>query len=147
MALVRWSPVRDMLTLQGEMDRMFGDVFGRRVSEESTLPWAPPVDVEETADRYVVRAELPGLKEDDIKIRVEDNRLVIYGEKRREAEQTGTNYHRVERVFGQFERSFTLTHAVRQDKIEAIYRDGVLEVQIPKAEEAKAREIQVKVAK
>ena len=147
MALVRWSPARDMLTLQGEMDRMFGDVFGRRISEESTLPWAPPVDVEETADRYLVRAELPGLKQEDIKITVEDNRLVIHGEKRREAEKSGTNYHRVERVFGQFERSFTLTHAVRQDRIEAIYRDGVLEVHIPKAEEAKAREIEIKVAK
>jgi HSP20 family protein len=136
-----------MMTLQGDLDRMFGDAFGRRLSEESTLPWAPPVDVEETADRYVVRAELPGLRQEDIKISVEDNRLVIHGEKRREAEQTGTNYHRVERVYGQFERSFTLTHAVRQDRIEAIYKDGILEVQIPKAEEAKAREIQVKVAK
>ena len=135
------------MTLQGDLDRMFGDAFGRRLSEESTLPWAPPVDVEETADRYVVRAELPGLKQEDIKISVEDNRLVIHGEKRREAEQAGTNYHRVERVYGQFERSFTLTHAVRQDRIEAIYKDGILEVQIPKAEEAKAREIQVKVAK
>jgi HSP20 family protein len=147
MALVRWSPMREMMTLQGDLDRMFGDAFGRRLSEESTLPWAPPVDVEETADRYVVRAELPGLKQEDIKISVEDNRLVIHGEKRREAEQAGTNYHRVERVYGQFERSFTLTHAVRQDRIEAIYKDGILEVQIPKAEEAKAREIQVKVAK
>ena len=135
------------MTLQGDLDRMFGDVFSRRLSEESTLPWAPPVDVEETADRYVVRAELPGLKQEDIKISVEDNRLVIHGEKRREAEQAGTNYHRVERVYGQFERSFTLTHAVRQDRIEAIYKDGILEVQIPKAEEAKAREIQVKVAR
>ena len=147
MAVVRWSPMRDVMTLQRDLDRMFGDVFGRRYEEESTLPWAPPVDVEETADRYMVRAELPGLKQEDIKISVEDNRLVIRGEKRREAEQSGTNYHRVERVYGQFERSFTLTHAVRQDRIEAIYKDGVLEVHLPKAEEAKAREIPVKIAK
>lgn len=147
MALVRWNPVREMLSVQDEMNRMLSDVFGRRYAEEGTLPWAPPVDIEETSDHYVVRGELPGLKEEDIKITVEDNRLVLRGEKRREVEQSGTNYHRSERVYGQFERSFTLTHAVRQDKIEAIYKDGVLEVRIPKAEEAKAREIPVKFSK
>ena len=147
MAIVRWNPVREMLSVQDEMNRMLNDVFGRRYVEEGTLPWAPPVDIEETADHYLVRAELPGMKQDDIKITVEDNRLVLRGEKRRETEQSGVNYHRAERVYGQFERSFTLTHAVRQDRIEAIYKDGVLEVQIPKAEEAKAREIPVKFAK
>jgi HSP20 family protein len=136
-----------MFSVQDEMNRMLSDVFGRRYAEEGTLPWAPPVDIEETPDHYLVRAELPGMKQEDIKITVEDNRLVLRGEKRREAEESGTNYHRVERVYGQFERSFTLTHAVRQDKIEAIYKDGVLEVQIPKAEEAKAREIPVKFGK
>ena len=147
MAIVRWNPVREMLSVQDELNRVMGDVFGRRYAEEGTLPWAPPVDIEETTDHYLVRAELPGMKQDDIKITVEDNRLVIRGEKRREAEQSGTNYHRVERVYGQFERSFTLTHAVRQDKIEAIYKDGVLEVRIPKAEEARAREIPVQFGK
>jgi HSP20 family protein len=147
MALVRWSPVREMLSVQDEMNRMLSDVFGRRMSDEGTVAWAPPVDIEETQDHYLVRAELPGMKQDDIKITVEDNRLVIRGEKRRDVEEDGKNYHRVERVFGQFERAFTLTHAVRQDRIEAIYKDGVLEVQLPKAEEAKAREIPVKFGK
>jgi HSP20 family protein len=147
MAIVRWNPVREMLSVQDELNRVMGDVFGRRYGEEGTLPWAPPVDIEETTDHYLVRAELPGMKQDEIKITVEDNRLVIRGEKRRDEEETGKNYHRVERVFGQFERAFTLTHAVRQDRIEAIYKDGVLEVQLPKAEEAKAREIPVKFGK
>lgn len=147
MAIVRWSPLREMSTIQDEMNRLMADVFGRRVGEEGTLLWQPPVDIEETRDAYVVRAELPGLRQEDIKILVEDNRLVLRGEKRREAEESGTNYHRVERVYGQFERSFTLTHLVRAEKIEAVYRDGVLTVRIPKAEEAKAREIQVKIEK
>jgi HSP20 family protein len=147
MAIVRWNPVREMLSVQDEMNRLLSDVFGRRYAEEGTVPWTPPVDIEETADHYLVRAELPGMKQDEIKITVEDNRLVVRGEKRREEEKSGTNYHRVERVFGQFERAFTLTHAVRQDKIEAMYKDGVLEVQLPKAEEAKAREIPVKFGK
>ena len=147
MAIIRWSPVRDMMSVQDEMNRLLGDVFGRRYAEESTLPWQPPVDIEETREDYVVKAELPGLRQEDIKILVEDNRLVIRGEKHREAEVAGTNYHRVERVYGQFERSFTLTHAVRADRIEAVYRDGILTVRIPKAEEAKAREIQIKIEK
>jgi HSP20 family protein len=147
MAVVRWNPMREMLSVQDEMNRMLSDVFGRRYADEGTVSWAPPVDIEETKDHYLVRAELPGMKQDEIKITVEDNRLVIRGEKRREAEQSGTNYHRAERVYGQFERAFTLTHAVRQDRIEAIYKDGVLEVQLPKAEEAKAREIPVKFGK
>lgn len=147
MAIVRWSPMREMLSVQDEMNRLLGDVFGRRSLEEGTLPWQPPVDIEETRDAYIVRAELPGLRQEDIKITVEDNRLALRGEKRREAEESGTNYHRVERVYGQFERSFTLTHLVRSEKIEAVYKDGVLTVRIPKAEEARAREIQIKVEK
>jgi HSP20 family protein len=147
MSIVRWTPVREMTSIQDEMNRLMADVFGRRLGEEGTLLWQPPVDIEETRDAYVVRAELPGLRQEDIKILVEDNRLVLRGEKRREAEESGTNYHRVERVYGQFERSFTLTHQVRIEKIEAVYKDGVLIVRIPKAEEAKAREIQVKVEK
>ena len=147
MTIVRWSPIREMATVQDQMNRLLEDVFGRRYLEEGTLPWQPPVDIEENREAYVVRAELPGLRQEDIKIMVEDNRLVLRGEKRREAEETGTNYHRVERVYGQFERSFTLTHALRQDKIEALYKDGVLTVRVPKADEAKAREIPVKIEK
>ena len=145
MALVRWSPVRNTFGPQSELNRLMDDFFGR--SFESPTVWQPVVDIEESPEGYLVRAELPGMKLEDIKITVADNALSIRGEKRREEEKKGTSYHRVERVYGSFERSFSLGHVVAADKIEATYRDGVLEVSIPKAEEAKAREIQVKVGK
>ena len=147
MALVRWSPVRSGFTPQQELSRIVDDFFGRRFDVEGPTAWQPVVDIEETPEAYLVRAELPGMRLEDIKITVADNALSIRGEKRREEEKKGTTYHRVERVYGSFERSFSLGHAVAADKIEATYRDGVLDVSIPKAEEAKAREIQIKVAK
>jgi HSP20 family protein len=147
MALVRWSPVRSSFTPQQELSRIVDDFFGRRFDVEGPTAWQPVVDIEETPEAYLVRAELPGMRLEDIKITVADNALSIRGEKRREEEKKGTTYHRVERVYGSFERSFSLGHAVAADKIEATYRDGVLDVSIPKAEEAKAREIQIKIAK
>ena len=146
--LVRWNPGREIVSVQDEMNRLFNDVFGRRMlTDEGAAVWQPPVDIEESPDRYTVHAELPGMKLEDVKITLEDNRLVIRGEKSRTEEQKSSTYHRLERIYGSFERAFTLTHAVKTDKIEATYRDGVLEVAIPKADEAKAREIPIKVAK
>ena len=147
MKLVRWSPIRSSFTPQTELSRLVDDFLGRRFEADGPTAWLPVVDIEETPEAYLVRAELPGMRLEDIKITVADNALSIRGEKRREEEKNGTTYHRVERVYGSFERSFSLSHAVAADKIEATYRDGVLEVSIPKAEEAKAREIQIKIAK
>ena len=146
--LVRWNPIREGVSFQEEVNRLFGDVLGRRfASEEGSTLWQPSVDVEEHPEKYSIHVDLPGMKLEDIKITLEDNRLVIRGEKTRTEEKKGATYHRVERIFGSFERAFTLTHAVKSDKIDAIYKDGVLEITVPKAEEAKAREIPVKVAK
>ena len=146
--LVRWNPLREAVSFQDEVNRMFGDVLGRRFAgEEGSTLWQPPVDVEEQPDKYSVHVELPGMRLEEIKITLEDNRLVIRGEKSRMEEKKGATYHRVERLFGAFERAFTLTHAVKSDKIDAIYKDGVLEITVPKAEEAKAREIPIKVAR
>ena len=145
--LIRW-PIREISSVQDEMNKVFSDVFGRRwLTDEGGkgVVWQP-VDIVEQPDRYVVHVELPGMKLEDIKITLEDNQLVIRGEKTRTEEQQNAAYHRLERVHGTFERSFTLTQAVKSDKIEATYRDGVLEVTVPKAEEAKAREIPIKVA-
>lgn len=147
MTLVRWSPVRDVLAVRHEMSRLLEESFGRGYGPEGLVAWQPVVDIEEQPEKYAVRAELPGLKPEDIKITLNENQLVIRGEKRREEEKKDSTYHRVERVYGQFERAFKLSHAVQSDKIEATYRDGVLEVSIPKAEEAKPREIPVKTAK
>jgi len=141
MTLVRYNPLRD------EMARYVDEFLGRRTESEGPSVWQPRVDIEESEDTYVVRAELPGMKLEDIKITLEDNQLTIRGEKRRDEEKKGTTYHRVERVYGTFERSFTLGHLVNSDRIEALYRDGVLQVSIPKAEQAKAREIPIKIEK
>jgi len=129
------------------MSRLLEETLGRGYGSDSPVAWQPVVDIEEQPEKYTVRAELPGMKLEDIKITLKDNQLVIRGEKRREEEKKDSTYHRVERVYGQFERAFKLSHAVQSDKIEAIYRDGVLEVSIPKADEAKPREIPVKTAK
>jgi HSP20 family protein len=142
-SIVRWNPI------QGDLNRVMEDVFGRRwrTEEGGTTVWHPPVDIEEQPDRFTIQLELPGLRLEDIKITLEDNRLTIRGEKSRTEEQKSATYHRLERVYGAFERSFSLTQAVKSDKIEATYRDGILEVSVPKAEEAKAREIPVKTAR
>ena len=147
MTLVRWSPVRDVLAVRDEMSRLLEESFARGFAPDSPAAWQPVVDIEEQPEKYMVRAELAGMKLEDIKITLHDSQLVIRGEKRREEEKKDSTYHRVERVYGQFERAFTLSHAVQSDKIDAIYRDGVLEVSIPKADEAKPREIPIKSAK
>lgn len=147
-SVVRWNPIQDFSSVQDEMNQLMRDVFGRRpLDQGGAVVWQPPIDVEETPESYKVHLELPGMRLEDIKITLEDNRLSIRGEKSRTEEQKGTTYHRLERVYGTFERSFSLTHAVKSEKIEATYRDGVLEVTVPKAEEAKAREIPIKIAR
>jgi len=145
-SVVRWSP---MTSVQDELNRVMDDVFGRqwRTDGAGAVLWQPPIDIEEQPDRYTVHVELPGMRLEDIKITLEDNRLTIRGEKTRTEEQKNAAYHRLERAYGTFERTFTLSHAVKSEKIEATYRDGVLEVTVPKAEEAKAREIPIKTAR
>ena len=147
-SVVRWNPAGNFASVQDELNRVMQDVFGRSFRTEDTgaVLWQPPVDIEEQPDQYTLHLELPGMRLEDIKITIEDNRLVVRGEKSRTVEQKNATYHRLERVYGTFERSFTLSHAVKSEKIEATYRDGVLEVAVPKAEEAKAREIQIKTA-
>ena len=148
MALVRWTPLRDAFQTRSDMGRMLEEFLGNRgLSPEGPVVWQPAVDIEESPEGYFVRAELPGMKLEDIKITLADSELVVRGEKRREVEKKDATYHRTERAYGQFERVFTLNHAVRADKIEATYNDGVLQVSIPKAEEAKTREIPIKTSR
>ena len=147
-SVTRWNPIRNFASVQEDVNRVMNDVFGRRLTSDygEAVVWQPPIDIEEQPDRYTVHVELPGMKLEDIKITLENNKLVIRGEKARTEEQKNGTYHRIERAYGTFERSFSLSHAVKSDKIEATYRDGVLEVTVPKVEEAKAREIPIKVA-
>jgi len=155
MSLVRWNPARelatfptDVLNMQREINKMFDHFFrGGTVDDGSlgTSLWTPAVDVAEHDNEYDVKVELPGVNKDDVKITMQDNILTIRGEKKQEKESKGSNYHRVERSYGSFQRSFTLPTSVKSEKIEASYNDGVLSIKLPKAEEAKPKQIDVKV--
>lgn len=148
MALVRWDPFRDIITLRERMDKMFEDSLARfRMPEEETMPtfWSPAVDIYETDENIVVKAELPGVDKKEVSVEVKDNTLILKGERRREKEVKEENYHRVERSFGTFMRSFSIPVTVRQDQVKARFKDGVLEVTLPKAEEAKPKQVKVEV--
>ena len=151
MKLVRWSPaslspVRDLMSIHDEMNRLFDDFHGgtRLAQGEGNL--VPAVDVEETAEGYIIRADLPGVSQKDVRVSVMGDTLTIRGERRAESSLKEGGYHRTERVQGTFERSFKLSARVRSDAVKAHYRDGVLEIHVPKAEEARPREVEVQVA-
>ncbi len=149
-SLIRWSsnPSRDLLGIRDEVDRLFESVFHSRLPADGSriLAFAPPVDIEETRDEFVVRADLPGVSKNDVKVSVLGDVLTIRGERKQTQERKDQNLHHVERRYGSFERSITLGESVRADQVAATFRDGVLEVHVPKAEEAKVREIEVQVA-
>ncbi len=137
-----------ILNLQREIDKMFNNVFNGDMQDDGTLlssEWTPAADVAEQANEYVVKMELPGINKDDVKITIKENVLTIQGEKKHEKETKESNFHRVERSYGSFQRSFALPTTVKTDMIEAAYKDGILNVTLPKADEAKTRQIDVKV--
>lgn len=149
MALIRWDPFREISTLQERMNRLFSEVARRSpVAEEEIIQgaWIPPVDIFETGDSIVIKAELPGISKEDITLEVKENTLSIKGEKKFEKDVKEESYHRVERSYGAFQRAFSLPGTVQQDKVKAKFRDGILEVTIPKAEEAKPKQIKVDVS-
>jgi len=140
--LVTWDPYREFRSLSERVNRIFGSTPARR-GEESLGNWMPPVDIAEDKDRIVLTAELPGFKEDQIEVQMENGVLTLRGERRFEEEKEGRNYHRVERSYGQFTRSFTLPNNVDKEKVQATFRDGLLSVELPKREEAKPRQIKI----
>ncbi|MBI4548049.1 MAG: Hsp20/alpha crystallin family protein [Ignavibacteriae bacterium] len=131
--------------MQREIDRMFDRFRGGMIDDGSASTWLPTVDIAEQENDYVVKVDLPGVNKSDVKITVQNDVLTIRGEKKQEKEKKGENYHRVERSYGSFQRSFTLPSSVMSDKIEASYDNGVLTITLPKVEEAKPKEIEVKV--
>ena len=150
MALARWTPYRDVMAVRDEMNRVLNEVFGRGAGagDESAWfsgAWSPPVDIYETDEALVMKAELPGFSKDDIGIEMKENTLVISGERKHEAEVKEGNYHRRERMYGAFQRSFMLPTMVDRDKVNASYKDGVLELRLPKAVEAQPKRIAVSV--
>jgi HSP20 family protein len=137
------------MTTQGEFDRFFREAFSpvSGEGEVSTRTWAPPVDIYENGDNLVLKAELPGINPDDVEIRVEDNTLYLKGERKFEKEVKEQSYHRVERTYGTFTRTFSLPNSIDADKVAASYKDGVLTLNLPKREEAKPKTIKINVSK
>jgi len=145
--ITRWEPFRGLSTLQEQMNRLFEDTLFRGRSDESALTaWAPAVDIYETENSLVVKADLPDVNEKDLDIQVENNILTIRGERKFERDVKEDNYLRVERAYGSFSRSFSLGNTVNTEAIKAEYRDGVLTLTIPKREEAKPKQVKVSVA-
>jgi HSP20 family protein len=146
MALARWTPRGNLQSFQDEMNRMFDQFFRGGNGEEAgwgLRTWTPPVDIYETDDALVLKAELPGVSKDDVSIEVHQNTLILRGQRKHEAEVKEENYHRVERAYGTFQRSFVLPTLVDQDKVQATYQDGVLELHLPKSEAAKPKRIAI----
>ncbi len=153
MAIVRWEPFRNLMTAQERMNRIFNDAFrgvGSAAGEEDWAlggAWAPAVDIYEHEGNLVLKAELPGIDPKDVDVKVENNVLTLQGERKFESEVKREEYHRVERAYGTFSRSFTLPNVVDTDKIKAEFKDGVLRVVLPKREEAKPKQISIAVTK
>ena len=153
MQLMKWDPFREMEEITDRFSRAFGRPFLARAipgggAEEAliTAEWAPLVDIEETEKEYLVKAELPEVKKEDVKVALEEGVLTIQGERRMMKEEKDRKVHRVERSYGKFLRSFTVPRDVDEKKVGAEFKDGVLMVHVPKAEVAKPRLIEVKVA-
>lgn len=148
MSIMRWRPMRDLTNVREEMNRLFDEFFTGLPERRRGLlegEWVPSIDLAETEDEIVVTIELPGIKQDDVDITIADDVLTFKGEKKEEKEVKKENYHRIERSYGSFQRSITLPTIVQADKAKATYKNGVLQVNIPKAEEVKPKQIKINV--
>jgi HSP20 family protein len=145
MAIIKWDPFRDLVTLREKMNRLFEDAFTSRGEERDLIAstWTPAVDIYETENELILSAEIPGIDEKDVEIKVEDNTLSIKGERKFEKETKEENYHRIERSYGSFYRSFTLPNYIDQDKIQAVHENGVLKITMPKKTELKPRKVKI----
>lgn len=147
MAIVRWEPVRELSSLQHEMNRLFNTMFETPSAESAggLRRWTPAMDLVETDEHFVLRADLPGMSQEDISIEVEDRALTVSGERKAEHEVRQEGFHRVERSFGRFSRSLTLPEGVDPEAVSASFDRGVLEVRVPKPEQRKPRRISIGV--
>jgi len=147
MAIVKWEPLKDFVTLQDRMNQFLSDTVNTYETENGrpVQDWVPAVDIFEDADAIQLHAELPGMEMKEIEVKVANNTLEIKGEKKIEKQDKKENYHRVERVFGRFARSFRLPGTVNQEKIRAKYDRGILTITLPKREETKPKNITVEV--
>ena len=143
-----WNPSRELEEMSDRLNRVFARVpRGGNENEAMTVAdWTPLVDISETTAEYVIKAEIPEVKKEDVKVTLEHGVLTVQGMRRQEAEEKGKKYHRVERSYGSFVRSFTLPDLVDEAKVQAVFKDGVLTLHLPKSEKAKPKAIEVKVA-
>ena len=148
MTLVRWDPFRELEDMSDRLNRMFSRPGLSQANGKETMivaDWVPAVDVSETDGEFQIKAEIPDVKKEDVKVTLEDGVLTIQGQRKQEKEEKGTKYHRVERTYGSFVRSFTLPDLVDEAQVKAEFKDGVLNLQLPKSEKAKPKAIEVKV--
>ena len=148
MAMVRWDPFRELASVQDQMTRLFSDLYGRRGEDDIMRrgAWIPPVDIYDNGNHeLIIKAELPDMKREDIQLTVDNNTLTLRGEKKVEQDVKEEQFHRIERSYGSFARSFSLPPTVDAAKVSAEYKNGVLTMRLPLHEEAKPKEIQVQV--
>jgi len=145
-SLNRWNPSQQNLTPRDPFFRLFDTFFNQDLAgneDVSNRAWMPPVDIQETEEGYRLAAELPGMTKDDINITLENNVLRLSGERKLEKDVKKESFHRIERAYGNFQRSFSLPHQVNSEKVEAAFKDGVLTILVPKAEQARPRKIAI----
>ena len=147
MALIRWEPVRELGTIQNEMNRLFNSFFDTPTHSNGATfrRWIPAMDLVETGDAFVLKADLPGLTESDVSIELEDNVLIVSGERKSEHEDRKAGYYRVERSYGSFRRALTLPEGVDPEAVTATFDNGVLEITVPKPEQQAPRKVQITV--
>lgn len=151
MTLVKWDPFRELEEMSDRLNRMISrptthSAGGQGKEVMTVADWTPTVDISETEAEYAIKAELPEVKKEDVKVTVEDAVLTIQGERKHDTEEKGKKYHRIERSYGRFVRTFTLPDSVDESKVKAEYSDGVLHLHLPKSEKAKPKQIDVKIA-
>ncbi|KAA3602169.1 MAG: Hsp20/alpha crystallin family protein [Calditrichaeota bacterium] len=148
MSIIRWNPEKSLFNFEKEMNNLLDNfgIFRKNDEAFDNAVWSPLTDIVEEKDNFVLRLDLPGLNREDVKINFTNNTLSVSGERKFENETKDKNYHRVERAYGKFYRSFTLPKEVKQEEIDANFKNGQLTISIPKAEEAKPKEIEIKVS-
>lgn len=152
MTLVKWNPARELLNVEREFNKLF-NTFNQRfgfddsqMNEElENAVWSPLTDISENKDQYILKMDLPGVSKENLKLSFHDGELIISGERKQEKEDKDSKYHRIERTYGKYFRSFTLPQTIQADKINAEFKDGQLTITVPKSEEAKPKELEIKV--
>lgn len=149
MALVRWDPFRELEEVSNRLNRMLAHPASHTANGKEAMivaDWTPSVDISETTAEYLIKAEIPDVKKEDVKVMLEDGVLTIQGVRRHEQEEKGKKFHRIERSYGSFVRTFSVPDAVEAEHVKAEFKDGVLNLHLPKSEKAKPKTIEVKLA-